>query len=450
MTKALLMSIFILLILPSTIFASNASWKMAVLIYKNAEFDFPGDIIPISNLQGKYFNNIDLSGEPALTRTDEKIDFDWGNNKPAPEINQENFSIRWTGNFNLSAAKDLYFNAESDDGVKVYLDENLIIDDWKVQVAHFYVIKNVPSGLHSFKVEYFQGGGGAIIRFFIGEAKHSSFQMTNEQIQLIRDVFSKIPPKIISWSDSAVSLNYDVKEIDRPITTQGNPVKKGWWWASPSSTKPELDTLSNYDSVYALWPNDGNGDFCNYIEKCGWGFGLKPSEWTRGMTYAVTQGSAGSQPNYENSSIHEWMHGAIGFFDDNGFRPQPGMDDGESVYVYTSVNDPDGSRFITDIMRKRVLDPSTGQYIGIGKDAWLSGKPSNFGLLAIKQISNKLSNNLSFPNSIEAFDFIDSFKERGMNISKFSVKDGSFWKPYVKDYSSNFEIREGRKITTIH
>ena len=48
-------------------------------------------------VKGEYFSNANLEGEPAFTRTDENINFYWESGSPAPELNDDNFSIRWTG-----------------------------------------------------------------------------------------------------------------------------------------------------------------------------------------------------------------------------------------------------------------------------------------------------------------------------------------------------------------
>lgn len=50
-----------------------------------------------SGVTGEYFANAELKGEPAFTRTDKDINFYWESGSPAPELNDDNFSIRWTG-----------------------------------------------------------------------------------------------------------------------------------------------------------------------------------------------------------------------------------------------------------------------------------------------------------------------------------------------------------------
>jgi beta-glucosidase len=46
---------------------------------------------------GEYFANDSLKGTPAFTRVDNEIDFYWETGSPAPELPDDNFSIRWTG-----------------------------------------------------------------------------------------------------------------------------------------------------------------------------------------------------------------------------------------------------------------------------------------------------------------------------------------------------------------
>ncbi len=46
---------------------------------------------------GEYFANAKLEGEPAFTRVDENINFYWESGSPAPQLPDDDFSIRWTG-----------------------------------------------------------------------------------------------------------------------------------------------------------------------------------------------------------------------------------------------------------------------------------------------------------------------------------------------------------------
>ena len=87
----------------------------------------------ITNWRGEYFNNRIVAGQPDLVRNDDAIDFDWGLKSPAIEsINADGFSVRWSRTLSLPAGT-YRFKTETDDGVRLYLNGNLRIDQWRNQ-----------------------------------------------------------------------------------------------------------------------------------------------------------------------------------------------------------------------------------------------------------------------------------------------------------------------------
>ncbi len=60
-------------------------------------------------LKAEYFNNADCSGEPALTRTDKLIYFNWGKSSPDTTITSDMFSVRWTGTYEATTSEDTRF-----------------------------------------------------------------------------------------------------------------------------------------------------------------------------------------------------------------------------------------------------------------------------------------------------------------------------------------------------
>jgi beta-glucosidase len=82
-------------------------------------------------LKGEYFDNKDLQGTPAATRTDEQLDFDWFTDAPVPGINTDNFSARWTGYFVPPASGTYQLGARADDGVRVFLDDRPLVENWR-------------------------------------------------------------------------------------------------------------------------------------------------------------------------------------------------------------------------------------------------------------------------------------------------------------------------------
>jgi len=63
----------------------------------------PEDDSKVDGLKGKYFDNANFSGTPALTRVDKEIDFDWNAASPVPQLHKTNYSVRWTGVFSAPA-----------------------------------------------------------------------------------------------------------------------------------------------------------------------------------------------------------------------------------------------------------------------------------------------------------------------------------------------------------
>jgi glucose/arabinose dehydrogenase len=109
--------------------------------------------------RGEYFNNATLAGEPVLTRCEAAIDDGWGSGSPAPEVNPDNFSARWTRS--LDVVPGTYtFTATSDDGMRVYVDGTLLIDGWSDHPATTYTASVALSGAtHQLRVEYYEHTG---------------------------------------------------------------------------------------------------------------------------------------------------------------------------------------------------------------------------------------------------------------------------------------------------
>jgi len=126
--------------------------------------------IPPDTWIGDYYNNLNLDGNPLLSRDDGGgfIDRNFTGVSPAPGIGTENYSIRWTRRLSLTAG--IYrFSATSDDGVRLFIDGDKKIDGWGLQApTTFNVNVDLTSGAHEVRVEYFQAGGGAQARLTWG------------------------------------------------------------------------------------------------------------------------------------------------------------------------------------------------------------------------------------------------------------------------------------------
>lgn len=120
--------------------------------------------IVISDWRAEYFNNLSLSGNPNLMRNDSAIQFDWGYGAPAAEVGADNFSVRWTRSMYF-AGGNYRFTATVDDGVRLWVDGILLIDQWHDSAPTAYTADlYLTEGSHPLRVEYFEHTGSALIQ----------------------------------------------------------------------------------------------------------------------------------------------------------------------------------------------------------------------------------------------------------------------------------------------
>ncbi|MGJ8661043.1 MAG: glycoside hydrolase family 3 C-terminal domain-containing protein [Bacteroidota bacterium] len=116
----------------------------------------------VAGLKGDYFNNITLKGKPALTRIDEKIDFQWTLFSPdQSKINSDFYSARWEGNLVAPQSGKIDIGIKGDDGYRFYINGELIIDNWKKQtvqqITHSYNF--VKDQSYDIKLEFYETTG---------------------------------------------------------------------------------------------------------------------------------------------------------------------------------------------------------------------------------------------------------------------------------------------------
>jgi PKD repeat protein len=119
--------------------------------------------------KASYYANQTLSGTPVTERCETAVDNDWGGGSPSGAgVGPDSFSVRWVATRSFATTGSYTFTATADDGVRVYLDGALVIDQWKDQSATTYTAsRQVTAGNHEVKVEYYEHGGDAVARLAI-------------------------------------------------------------------------------------------------------------------------------------------------------------------------------------------------------------------------------------------------------------------------------------------
>lgn len=120
----------------------------------------PVDTIPHGSFLAEYFENLTLAGTPKVKTNVIAIGLDWKANAPIGLTPTDGWSGRFTGWFPFEAG-EYAFTATADDGVRVYIDGNRIIDVWVNQSADHPVTAKatLTAGEHKVLVEYFENTG---------------------------------------------------------------------------------------------------------------------------------------------------------------------------------------------------------------------------------------------------------------------------------------------------
>lgn len=137
----------------------------------NETFVALNTVLPFGNgtgLRGSYYNQSRaFNGTPDLVRVDSVINFNWGGGSPAPgTIGTDNFSIRWRGFVEVPFTDTYTFYAVSDDGVRLSVNGQMIIDAWVPQAPTQWSGSIYLEGGRTYPLllEFFEDGGGAVIQ----------------------------------------------------------------------------------------------------------------------------------------------------------------------------------------------------------------------------------------------------------------------------------------------
>jgi len=175
---------------------------------------------PVSNgngLQGEYFDNADFTNLK-LTRTDSTVNFLWGSGSPSPVIAPDSFSVRWTGQVEAKYSETYNFYTRSDDGVRLWVNNQLLINNFVNQSATELVgsIALVAGQKYDIKLEYFDNAYSAL-----SQLSWSSTSQTKEIIPQSQ-LYSPVLPTTITLSTSPTSVNEGDGNVTVTVLRTGN------------------------------------------------------------------------------------------------------------------------------------------------------------------------------------------------------------------------------------
>lgn len=116
------------------------------------------------SLTAEYFPNADLSGEATVTETLTALSFDYGT-AAHPLLGIYSFSARYTGTITVGE-KDIVLRFFADDGIRVYIDGEMVADGWDVYDVYFTTEPLAAGSTHAITVEYFEGTNNAHLKMW--------------------------------------------------------------------------------------------------------------------------------------------------------------------------------------------------------------------------------------------------------------------------------------------
>lgn len=136
---------------------SDAVWKLEPV---PPLIDGKGNGLTASYYNGQDFNTL------VVERIDTVINFNWGNSYPVRNVNADNFSVCWQGKIEPRATGEYTFFVNSDNGRRLWINDQLIIDKWidDYDIEYSGNISLQANELYNIKLEYFESNGGAYCR----------------------------------------------------------------------------------------------------------------------------------------------------------------------------------------------------------------------------------------------------------------------------------------------
>ena len=92
----------------------------------------------LTNTTATAFTNAAFNTPPTLTRVDPTINFNWSSTPPSPAIGLSNYCVRWTGTVQPQFNETYTFYATGDDGIRVFVNGQPLINGWVVEAATTY------------------------------------------------------------------------------------------------------------------------------------------------------------------------------------------------------------------------------------------------------------------------------------------------------------------------
>ena len=302
----------------------GASSSASVVIY-------PSPTPHGTGLTGFYFNSSNTNYANSanfnptnyvMSRLDPTVDFVWGTTS-IPITNNGNYTVRWLGQVEPQYSETYYFVANTDDGVRLWVNDQLIINNWVKQgpTDATGTIALQAGVRYDIQMDYCNLGGGAVA--------HLSWYSPSQSKQIIPST-RLFPTNVIPAPSSVISaltavafvgqpFSYTVTGANLPNALSAAPMPSGLGFNATNGIISGVPTVAgNYQVMLTSANGSGLGASVLNLQVIDSGSSVTREVWTRAPGINVSDIPTGTPAIFTNSL--STLEGTTDYGDNYGER----------------------------------------------------------------------------------------------------------------------------------
>jgi beta-glucosidase len=212
-------------------------------------------------LTGQYYTGMTLSGSPVATQNTPDLNRDWNGASPVKGVPATQWSAKFTGTLTPPATGTYTFSLTSDDGSRLVVDGQKVIDNWRDQAAHTQTgtVSLTANKPVSIEVDYYQNGGGSSLQ--LGWTPPGGPNLLQQAVDL-----AKASNVAVVFASKAESEGSDLSDID--LSADQNQLISAVSAANPNTivvlntgSAVTMPWLGSVKGVFEAWyPGQEDGD----------------------------------------------------------------------------------------------------------------------------------------------------------------------------------------------
>ena len=189
----------------------------------------------INGLKGQYYNEIYLAGDPVISRIDKQIEFDWAKSSPTEtdiaqgilspnqKINNDYYSIRWTGQISAPKSGQYKVGVVSDDGCRVYIDGYKIADGWGNHAMEPFLGDVIfeEGKSHEIMIEYYESTGDAGIHLVWEYKGNNKIEKKKETFKPSEELIANVKKADVAIFVGGLDATWEGEEMRSKVGIDG-------------------------------------------------------------------------------------------------------------------------------------------------------------------------------------------------------------------------------------